>query len=151
MNNILKQAFLITILLTTSAHSAACADACKKQQVEDYLEHIVKIFIDGSSTQQIDNFLARLHDDVKYEHEEYGADFNKERWRAAFIRQLKLGSYKDGSNTKGRIINIIYGKNHAAVEYSYGTLNDDGWRKGHVKFALFGFKDGKVSLVREYW
>lgn len=146
--------FLISLFLSFNvlAKAGDCDEICKKQQVEVYLEHIVKIFIDGSTESDIDEFLVQLHENIKYEHPEYGANFDKKSWRKAFVRQLNLGNYTDTPNLKGGIINIIYGKHHAAVEYSYGkTQNDGRWQKDHVKFALFGFTDGKVSLVREYW
>ncbi len=145
---------LITLLLSLPILSKelTCDNECKKIQTENYLRNIVQIFIKGSTVKEIDNFLDGLHEEIKYEHQEYEADFDKTKWRKAFINQLELGSYVSSPNAKAKILNIIYGKNHAAVEYSYGTLNEDGsWTKGHVKFALFGFKGGKVSLVREYW
>ena len=141
-----------SLISKSVAQENSCDQDCKRSIVENYLEHIVEIFVLGSSVKEIDDFLSQVHDEIKYEHKEYGADFDKEKWRKAFIRQLERGSYNESKQMKGGILNIIYGKNHAAVEYSYGTLNSNGvWEKGHVKFALFGFKDKKVSLVREYW
>lgn len=134
------------------AQPAECNNTCKQNAVETYLNNIVEIFEYGSTAADIDNFLAPLHEEIKYEHKEYGADFDKDKWRKAFIRQLERGFYSETKPMQGKILNIIYGKNHAAVEYSYGTIDEKGaWVKDHVKFALFGFKNGKVSLVREYW
>lgn len=144
---------LSLLMLATSSLSAyACDQACKKDEIDSYLSHIVKIFVRGSTEADIDKFLNQLHDEVKYEHSEYGADFDKLKWREAFVHQLKLGSYTDEPTLDGRVLNIIYGKQHAAVEYTYGEVDSQGvWKAGHIKFALFGFKDGKISLIREYW
>lgn len=114
------------------------------RQVESYLVDIVEIFVHGSATKDIDHFLSQLHEDIKYEHKEYEADFIMSEWRKAFNRQLELGFYKESRR--------MHEKKQAAVEYSYETYTQVGvLEKGLVKFALFGFKDDKVSLVGEYW
>jgi hypothetical protein len=150
---ILNTLLIFTFLsFSSNAQDDICSNDCKKELVESYLDNIVKIFVLGSTIDDIDIFLSQLHDDIKYEHEEYGANFTKLSWREAFARQLKKGFYQEKRRMDGRILKIIYGKNHAAVEYTYGIYSEEGnWEKDHVKFALFGFKDSKISLVREYW
>lgn len=142
----------LLLSFSTLAKDEICDSKCKLTQVEAYFDKIDKVSKKGSTEKDIDSFLAQVHDDVKYEHPEYEADFTKEKWRAAFVRQLNKGSYTDGPENEARILNVIYGKSHAAVEYSYGKVGSDGiWQKGVPFFALFGFKEGKISLVREYW
>ena len=136
----------------SSASEAECDSECKLAQIEVYFDNIDKISKKGSTEKEIEAFLAHVHDDVKYEHLEYGADFTKDVWRSAFLRQLNRGSYNDGPESEARILNVIYGKHHAAVEYSYGKVEADGtWNKSTPYFALFGFKERKISLIREYW
>ncbi|MCG7539308.1 hypothetical protein EXT48_19595 [Pseudoalteromonas sp. CO348] len=152
----MKKATIIALFLFISFPSltteALCNNTCMQTQTQNYLDSLVTVFIKGSTVKDIDALLSQLHDNVKYEHEEYDADFDKTKWRKAFIKQLELGSFDDTPNTQAKILNIIYGKRHAAVEYSYGKTDQAGnWTKGHVKFALFEFTDKKVSLVREYW
>ncbi len=136
----------------TFASVVECDSECKLAQIETYFDNIDKISKAGSTERDIDTFLDHVHADVKYEHYEYGADFTEEKWRSAFHRQLKRGSYNNGPEDEARILNVIYGKSHVAIEYSYGKIGADGiWIAGDLYFALFGFKDGKISLVREYW
>ncbi|MEP0357436.1 hypothetical protein [Paraglaciecola sp.] len=152
MKTLLTLATLIFLPFLSNAQEVTCNDDCKTDLIESYLNDIVKIFVLGSKVDDIDTFLSQLHNDIKYEHKEYDADFTKLKWRKAFIRQHEKGFYQEQRRMQGKILNIIYGKNHAAVEYSYGFLDKDGhWKKDHVKFALFGFKESKISLVREYW
>lgn len=152
MKKLLALTILSLLSFSSKAQEASCNNDCKKVLVESYLDDIVKIFVLGSTVDDIDKFLSQLHNKVKYEHEEYGADFTKLTWRSAFVRQLKRNFYQESRKMDGRILNIIYGKDHAAVEYSYGFITQDNkWEKDHVKFALFGFKDNKISLIREYW
>lgn len=142
----------VLLSYSTSGKEIECNSECKLLQVEQYFQNIDKVFRKDSSSMDIDRFLTHLHDEVKYEHIEYGADFTKDKWRNAFLKQLEMNSYTDGPDSEARVINIIYGKHHAAVEYSYGKVKSDGvWEKGEAYFALFGFKDGRISLIREYW
>lgn len=136
----------------TFASAVECDSKCKLAQIETYFDNIDKISKTGSTERDIETFLDHVHADVKYEHFEYGADFTKESWREAFLRQLKKSSYNSGPEDEARILNVIFGKSHVAIEYSYGKIGEDGiWKAGEPYFALFGFKGGKISLIREYW
>jgi len=143
---------LALVVFSASAEEVLCDKQCKLEQVEIYFNNIDRVFKQDSSQQDIEAFIAHVHDEVKYQHPEYGADFNKKSWREAFLKQLQLGSYDSGPKDEARILNAIDGKQHMAVEYSYGKKQADGsWQAGKPFLALFGFKDGKISLVREYW
>jgi hypothetical protein len=149
-----KVLFLISLMSSSLsfANQPECNSECKLQLAQSYFDGLTKISITGSTSDDIKTLINQLHDEVRYQHVEYGADFTKVSWEKAFLRQLQLGSYTSPPNTKIMITNIIYGKNHAAVEYSYGTLADDGsWVKGHMKLALIGFKDSKIVLIKEFW
>ncbi|WP_338294161.1 hypothetical protein [Planctobacterium marinum] len=135
-----------------SANATDCDNACMLQQAEKYFQALDRVAKRGSTQQDIDNLIALMHDSVKYEHIEYGADFDKKAWAEAFARQLKKGAYQNGPENEIRILNVIYGKTHAAVEYSHGLRKEDGtWQPDMKMFALFGYTDNKISLIREYW
>ena len=96
--------------------------------------------------------LASTHADVKYVHVQYEANFTKDIWRKAFLRNIKLGRYQNTDKNQIRILNSIAGKNHLAIEYSHGLIQDNGdWEKTDRYLAVFGFTDGKLSLIKELW
>ncbi|MCC2608055.1 hypothetical protein [Planctobacterium marinum] len=122
------------------------------QEAEKYFQALDRVAKRDSTQQDIDDLIGMMHDSVKYEHIEYGANFDKKTWAEAFTRQLKNGAYQNGPENEIRILNVIYGKSHAAIEYSHGLLMDDGtWQPDKKMFALFGFTENKISLIREYW
>ena len=149
--------FILSLILVFTAFCAmastpTCDQKCKRQHIEDYFDHLETISRTGSTREDIERLLNHVHDDVKYEHLEYQADFTKVQWRKAFIRQHDRGAYQAGPEREIGILNVIHGKRHVAVEYSYGERKKDGsWQQGDPYFALFGFTDGKISLIREYW
>jgi len=143
---------VILLLLSKQSFATQCDPDCQLEQVKSYFNAIDKIFRSGSTIEDIDNFLSLTHDKVQYVHTEYEANFNKKTWREAFLAQLTKGSYQDGKENEARVLNSIFGKNHAAIEYSYGIIQKDGsWKQGTPYFALFGFTNGKISLIKEYW
>lgn len=148
----LLSAALVISANLTKASEAQCDNACMLSGAESYFNALDKVAKKNSSPKDIDNLLEQMHPSIKYEHIEYGANFDLESWRKAFNRQLSLGSYDNGPENQIRIINTIYGKSHIAVEYSHGLIQKDGsWQSDMKMFALFGFTNGKVSLIREYW
>jgi len=49
-------------------------------------------------------------------------------------------------------LNSIAGKNHLAIEYSHGLIQENGkWEKNDKYLAVFGFTNGKLSLIKELW
>ena len=145
----------IVLLLSTFSHAQeppTCDSSCQLKQVNLYFDALAKVFRDGSTEQDIDALLANMHDSIQYIHVEYMAEFNKDTWRQAFVRNLKNGAYKSGPKDKMVILNSIHGKSHLAVEYAYDTEKPDGSiERGNKLFALFGLTDGKISLIQEYW
>ncbi|WP_395373627.1 hypothetical protein [Marinicella sp. W31] len=143
------------LLFSTLSHAQeprSCDDKCQLQQVNVYFAALTKVFRAGSTEQDVDALLANMHNSIKYIHVEYLAEFNKDSWRQAFLRNLNNGAYTRGPNDKMVILNTIHGKNHLAVEYVYDTQNESGSiERGNKLFALFGLTDGKISLIQEYW
>ncbi|WP_290612243.1 hypothetical protein [Arsukibacterium sp. UBA3155] len=121
-------------------------------QINHYFKALDKVSLKGGSIKDIDYFLSLMHADVKYIHVEYEASFDKDSWRNAFIRNLERGAYKNSNENEQRVLKTILGKNHAAVEYAHGVIQKDGtWRQKEPLLILFGFTEGKISLVKELW
>ena len=140
------------LLGSTASYAVDCDSACQLKQVKLYFNALDKISRTESKVADVDALLLLTHDAVKYIHVEYEANFDKTTWRKAFIRNLKRGAYKSGPKDKTTVLNTIFGKNNSAIEYSKAKLLPNGtWDKGKPKLVLFGFTDGKISLVQEYW
>ena len=138
-----------SLILSNTVLAANCDPACQLIQVKSYFLALDEVGRKGSTTKEIDTFLALFHDDVKYVHVEYQANFTKKTWREAFLRNLVRDKTK---SNEARVINTIFGKNHVAVEYAHGVINSEGtWQRNEPRLALFGFKNGKISLVKELW
>ncbi len=153
MNSIIKcVGLLLCLTLTNKAFAEDCDSSCQLKQAKAYFSALDTISRKGSDIKDIDALLALTHADVKYIHVEYQANFNKTSWREAFIRNLKRGSYKKGKENEVRITNSIFGKQHVAVEYSNGVIQADGsWQQTKPRLAIFGFTEGKISLIKELW
>jgi len=140
------------IVLSHSTVAKECGDTCQLEQVKAYFSALDKVAKKGSTSADIDALLALTHDDVKYIHVEYEANFTKGAWRKAFLRNLELGRYQKTDKNQIRILNSIAGKNHLAIEYSHGVIQENGeWIKTDKYLVVFGFTDGKLSLIKELW
>jgi len=153
----MQQLFKVSIgvfllILSNSTFAKDCNEKCQLDQVGAYFSALDKVAKKGSTLSDIDALLALTHDDIKYAHVEYQANFTKESWRKAFIRNLELGRYQNTEKNQIRILNSIAGKNYIAIEYSHGLIQENGeWEHTDKYLAIFGFKDGKLSLVKELW
>lgn len=121
--------------------------------ITDYFSGLDAIYRKGSTTQEIDDFMSQFHDDVKYIHVNYGANFDRTAWLAAFTRNHSAGRYTKPADSCSLVTNAIAGKNHHAIEYAYGTMDGDDCLPADDKrfLVLFGLTDGKLSLVQELW
>lgn len=129
-----------------------CSNTCQLEQVIRYFEALDRVSQEGSTVADIDALLEGMHESVRYEHVEYEANFTRDTWRQAFVRNWERGSYSNGPEAKIGVLNIIHGKNYAAVEYANGTVTTDGrWEGSESLLVLFQFTDGQISLVRELW
>ncbi len=153
MNQIFKISLGLVVLISfNTIRSEECAEECQLQQVQSYFSALDKVAKKGSTASDIEALLALTHDSVRYIHVQYEADFTKDTWREAFLRNLELGRYQKTEKNQIRILNSISGKDHIAIEYSHGEINSDGkWEKTDNYLALFGFTDGKISLIKELW
>lgn len=144
---------LILLFVSSIASSGECDSSCKEKLITDYFGSIDKVFRAGSTEADIDKLFKLFHPDVKYQHFEYDANFDAAEWRDAFSGNLQRGAYKKQQNESIKVITYIHGKTHSAVEYRYGRREDTGWAPTDEEklLALFGFKDNKIVLVREYW
>ncbi len=149
--------FLLIIgvfISTFTVNAKQCEANCMIAQINGYFAALDKVAKHGSTAQDIESLLEQMHPSIKYEHFEYQANFDLVKWRKAFNRQLKLGSYNNAPEDEIRVVNTIIGKSHVAVEYLHGLVDEKGdWKPNDdmKKFALFGFTEGKISLIREYW
>jgi len=153
MIQVLKIASILALLIVAKPTLAqACDSNCQLAQITAYFSALDKVARKGSTLADIDTLLALTHENVKYVHVEYQANFSKDTWRQAFISNLEKGSYQKTDKNQIRILEFIEGKDHIAVKYSHGVIQQDGkWQPTAPYLALFGFTDGKLSLIKELW
>lgn len=132
----------------------SCGEKCQEENIGRYFGRIDRVFRAGSSVEDINELFKLFHADVRYQHLEYGADFGFGDWKSAFLGNLKAGAYNHSGLDEIKVTRIIHGKSHAAVGYRYGSRDVQGqWSSKEDKelLVLFGFRDNKIVLVREYW
>lgn len=140
------------LLLSGHAEAQGCDANCQLSQINGYFKALDQVSRKGSGVQEIEQLLGQLHPEVKYIHVEYDAQFDAESWRKAFQRNLARGAYQNSPQQEQRVLKTIFGKNHVAVEYAHGVIQPDGrWQSESPLLVLFGFTDGKISLVKELW
>jgi hypothetical protein len=141
-----------SVFLSKTTLATNCDSTCQLEQIKSYFSALDKVSRKNSSVEDIDSLLALTHEDVKYIHVEYEANFTKVSWRKAFIRNLERGAYQTSAKNEKRILNTIFGKNHTAIEYSNGVIQQDGtWQQTEPLLVVFGFTNGKISLIKELW
>lgn len=130
-----------------------CSHACQLSLVSAYFAALDNIYRANSTQEDIEHLFTLFHEDVKYEHLDYGANFDKAAWQMAFTNNLQRGTYASDNNETIGILNVIHGKNYIAVAYAYGTEDENGnWTQdGEELLALFGFAGDKIILIRELW
>lgn len=142
----------ICLMLSNMAWAVDCNSQCQITQIQAYFSALDKISRKGSSENDIDTLLSLTHEQVEYIHLAYDANFTKSIWRQAFVRNLERGSYQNTDKNQIRITKQIFGNNYTAIEYSHGLIQADGtWQATEPLLALFGFTDGKISLIKELW
>lgn len=146
--------FVMGVYVAPGVIASDCGSECQKAAIQDYFLLLSDIYKNDSTESNINKLFSSLHGEVRYEHLEYDAYFDRGEWELAFKQNLQRGAYSEDAAAGIRVEKYIFGKSHVAVEYSYGvTTLDGGWSpKGDQQLlALFGFKDSKIVLVREYW
>ncbi len=129
------------LLLSASCFSSPLILAEKFITVSDATK------VKGATAKEIKLVADLLTDDMRYQHPKYQVDVSKQ----AFIAGLKhwMGSAEQLNST---IKNSIVGDNAVVISYISKSK-----RAGKIEIdetplmRLFEFKDGKISLVREYW
>jgi len=121
--------------------------------IERYYEALDTVYTSGSTRQDIDRLFTLFTDDVRYIHRNYGADFGREEWIAAFERNRRNGAYTNEPNVCMTITNVIPGNGYAAIEYAEGDAASgecvpDGPER---LLAVFKVEDGKISMIEELW
>lgn len=134
---------------TKPVHPAAQAP----QLITQYFDRLDAVFRDGSTKDDIHDFLALMSDDVRYIHREYDADFTLTSWRAAFLRISANGGYNQPAEFCTAVTNIIAGKSHYAVEYKAGTTIEDGCEaeESPPKLAIFTLDEQSIRRIEELW
>jgi hypothetical protein len=153
MTNVaLFTAFFLSFPAPANVDRTDCPPQCQLEQVGAYFRALDEVFQEGSTIAEIDALFSILHEEVRYVHAAFEADFQREEWRAAFIGNLERGVYRNGPERQIGIMTAIHGKNAVAVEYSHGEVLSDGtWESSEPLLAVFRFRDGKISLIEELW
>jgi hypothetical protein len=143
------------LALTTSeltANDQNCLNDCQSRLIHTYYQKIDKISMRGSTEKDVTVFLDSLHENVRYIHSQYEASFDKDTWRAAFLRGVNSGRYQDTKEAITTINKIIHGHNYAAVEFVSRYNDQDGnLSVAPPRLAVFKFQGGKISLIQEHW
>jgi len=132
---------------------AYCNNQCQRSLIEQYYAKINRATMHDSSLEHVDDFLNVLHDDVLYLHTEYQAEFNKDIWRKAFLRQIENGRYNNTEEAGTSIESIIHGHQTAAVEF-IRYYNDDETNElitTPKRLAIFKFQDDKIVFIQDHW
>jgi hypothetical protein len=142
----------VCLILSNTVLAADCNSQCQLTQIQAYFSALDKISRKGSSINDIDALLSITHEQVEYIHLAYEANFTKNTWRQAFVRNLERGAYQNTDKNEIGIINKIFGNNHTAIEYSHGMIQQDGtWQATEPLLVIFSFTDGKISSIKELW
>lgn len=151
-NLAISSLLLLGFLALANPARSGCPPECQREQVSAYFRALDKVFQERSTVTDIDSLFSILHDEVRYLHVRYEADFQRDEWRDAFIGNLERGAYRNGPERKIGIMSVIHGKDAVAIEYAHGEVLSDGtWRGTEPLLALFRFTDGKISLIEELW
>lgn len=142
----------VTLIRTVSAQEY-CDSQCQRSLIDDYYSKINQAVQRHSTEEHIDTFLATLHDDVVYLHDEYEAEFNKSTWRQAFLRQMERGSYANTTQASTLVKSVIHGYQTAAVEFvsRYAENDDSALTASPPRLAIFKFKDNKIVFIQDHW
>ncbi|QBY04357.1 nuclear transport factor 2 family protein [Thalassotalea sp. HSM 43] len=103
--------------------------------------------VKGASQADIDAVAALLTDDMRYQHPNYGADLSKADFIAGLVNYMGMAD-----SLTSNITNKIVGDNAITIAFVSTTVMDGKQEvDGKPLMRLFEFKDGKISLIREYW
>ena len=114
--------------------------------VDEYYRLNVKVFQTGSTVADIDEIFSLFTDDFEYIHPKYGGTYSRQDLYNGYVRNQKNGGY-DGSVTDVKVLRRIAGLNAVVTEKVFITTEGNET----PQMALFEFRDGKISRIKEYW
>lgn len=118
--------------------------------LNQYYKLNLKVFQQNSTLEDIDNIFELFTDDFTYVHPKYGGVYTREDLYNGYKRNQNNGGY-DGSVIDIKIENSIYGLNAITVSKRFITNENGKVVEGDEQMALFEFKNGKISRIKEYW
>ncbi|WP_417238912.1 DUF4440 domain-containing protein [Bizionia sp.] len=118
--------------------------------LNQYYKRNLKVFQQNSTLKDIDNIFELFTDDFTYVHPKYGGIYTREDLYNGYKRNQDNRGY-DGSVVDIKIENIIYGLNAITVSKRFITKHEGKRVEGNEQMALFEFKNGKISKIKEYW
>lgn len=134
---------LLTLLIFLPFISLASNIELAEKFIE--LTDITKV--KGATKKDIDAVAHLLSDEMHYQHPNYNANLTKQQFIEGLVRYM--GS-ADAINST--ITSKIIGSNAIAVAFVSTTVID-GKKETDKQplMRLFEFKQGKITLVKEYW
>lgn len=155
----MKQLLLALALLVGATGARAADDGAPAVMGEEAMTAMVDAWyrlsgqeLDDRGEAGIESVMALMHEDMRYVHREYDADFDRAMLTDGFRRRLERADTRNSTNT---ITNLIAGKNMVVVERStaYERRTETGWEKRGEEdlVTLFEFRDGKIWRITEYW
>lgn len=118
--------------------------------VKKYYKLNLKAFQANSKVNDIDNIFNLFTDDFTYVHPKYGGIYTRKDLYNGYLRNQKNGMY-NGTIKNIKILNKIIGLNAIVVKRSYIEITENGTEEGEPQMTFFGFKNGKISHIFEYW
>jgi hypothetical protein len=140
-------------LCLAAAGAVAWAEEAPPPVAVSYFERLDAIYRTGSTPDDIARLFELMTDDVRYVHRDYGADFDRAAWEAAFARLHGEGRYSAPAEFCTFITNSIAGKMHHAIEYIEGAIKDGACTptQDPRKLVLFEIEDEQISRIDELW
>jgi hypothetical protein len=152
----MKLKFIIITLFFSGLHFAHAQQSNLTHKdslnyvLNQYYELNLKVFQQNSTLKDIDKIFGLFTDDFTYVHPNYGGVYTREDLYKGYKRNQEIGGY-DGSIIDIKIENIIYGLNAITVSKRFITKENSKMVEGDEQMALFEFKNGKISMIKEYW
>ena len=134
---------MFSVTISTQAEDMS-AEAIKAMIHEHArLQNIM--FRKGSTTADADNVYALYTDDYTYNHPGQGDEYSRELLYNNTVRYIEQGGYNGDGSDDIKILRIITGKNAATFEWTWAS------EPNNTNMTLAEFKDGKFSMMKEYW
>lgn len=136
-------------LLPAIAHSAEPAARARMERlVQEVTAAQTEATTQGADREDVERLYAMYTADFVYEHPMMGDSYTREQLLKNHLAGVDEGRYERFSaEAYGyRIVGMMHGVDAVAVLRSNAQMED---QPPHM--AVFEFRDGKVSRIREYW